>query len=176
MISSVKFLKYRQAFLIFNLIHGLLIVGCASTGSIERIEATKPIYPLKTGYKTVAVDFVYLGDDKANSSVPDQLIGSIVDNLRDKNIFRKVYSKSGTLKNNFDLIVEVSPINESDADIAQSIFVWAGRSEIKTRVTLIDGKTGKNLEVVSLVVKQHLRQQFSRHLAWRKQLSALVNK
>lgn len=132
--------------LTFFWLYVLILIGCASTGSIEEIEVNKNIKILKGEYKTIAVVFVYNGDDKSNSSVPDQLIGSIVDNLREKKIFKKVYSKSATLKKNFDLIVEVTPLDVTNADIAQSlIMTWAGISGIKTRVEIIDGKTGEKL-------------------------------
>ena len=133
----------------------LMLAGCAaSTGTME---VEQPLNVPLGKYHIVAVDVVSEGTDKNSALIADQLEGSVVANLREKKVFKKVYSRSATLAKNFDLIIIVTPVKVRDVDRCLGwTYIpgsYVGSSGINVKVTFIDGKTGEKLGAGDVIGK-----------------------
>ncbi len=108
------------------------------------MEVQRPVSEKLNKYQVVVVEVPTENDNADNISIADELAGSIVANLRKKKLFKRVYSRSSTLKKDFDLIISVKKTGGYDADIAQAwLGIFGGHSSMEIDVDLIDGKTGK---------------------------------
>ena len=93
-------------------------MGCAPSSVSMKVQ--HPVSEELKKYQVVVVDVLTADETPENTSIADELAGSIVANLRNKRLFKQVYSRDSTLKKEFDLIISIKQTGSHDADIAQS--------------------------------------------------------
>ncbi len=127
----------------------LWMYGCASSSAT--LEIKKPVSGSLSEYRVVAVEVPADSRKTGNPEVIDELVGSVVANLREAGAFQKVYSRSATLVKNFDLIISLVPTAVLDTEIGQAWFgILAGSSTMSIDVQLINGQSGEVLGVATI--------------------------
>ena len=120
----------------------LFAAGCSSTGKTQLYKTPSSVL---SGDKVVSVEVLskVAGSNKAQ----EQLEGSIVGKLRQKKLFERVYSRSVSTDNSYDLKINVTIIKlrKVNPDSRFWLGVFAGQGRLEADVEIIDAKTNEAL-------------------------------
>jgi hypothetical protein len=127
-----------------------LTTGCASQGT-TRI-STRPTTPLRS-YRTLAVEVSSTVD--AAGDVVGQLEKAIINALRERQLFERVYATMAATDQAFDLklAVLVTDLRRVDAGDRLQSGPLAGRGTLDADIALIEGKSQKTLAKAKMTGK-----------------------